>query len=295
MTRIAFAQFYNFMGRSISRRRHLGETKERWRRRQRRRRRRHAEATHFTSSSPKADSESGSSCGPAVQTPKRVVSFLQHSSLPRVAKSSSHLEQNSASSVTLSPFFKKKIRCSRSWTRACKESLGMSRTLWLISTTLGWLWPPPLQPQTKKSGATATSVQSGIQWNFVSSCDCDYAAFQSSEALCLAIVYHQKTSQFSNEAISDGCDFNVKVPNFIMKNALFFVHFVLLAGYSASSDNDEGIFTSNADLQLLLSTEAELVRGLRAYVEAEEAKLDRIRKWVTNMKTFCRWFYYLLL
>ena len=63
-----------------------------------------------------------------------------------------------------------------------------------------------------------------------------------------------------------------------MKNALFFVHFVLLAGYSASSDNDEGIFTSNADLQLLLSTEAELVRGLRAYVEAEEAKLDRIRK-----------------
>lgn len=41
---------------------------------------------------------------------------------------------------------------------------------------------------------------------------------------------------------------------------------------------DEGIFTSNADLQELLWTEAELVRGMREYIAEEEERLDRLRR-----------------
>ncbi len=44
---------------------------------------------------------------------------------------------------------------------------------------------------------------------------------------------------------------------------------------SSSSSDSDGLFTSNADLQEVLWTEAELVRGMRGYIREEE---DRIRK-----------------
>jgi hypothetical protein len=50
-----------------------------------------------------------------------------------------------------------------------------------------------------------------------------------------------------------------------------------LSGTDASEGDNDGIFTSNTDLQNLLWTEHELVRGLKEYIEAEEAKIQRLK------------------
>ena len=44
------------------------------------------------------------------------------------------------------------------------------------------------------------------------------------------------------------------------------------------SEDSEGIFTSNTDLQSLLWTEKELVKSLKEYIKAEELKLEQLRK-----------------
>lgn len=41
---------------------------------------------------------------------------------------------------------------------------------------------------------------------------------------------------------------------------------------------DDGIFTSNSDLQSLLTTEAELVKGLQHYIQQEEQKINKLKK-----------------
>ena len=47
---------------------------------------------------------------------------------------------------------------------------------------------------------------------------------------------------------------------------------------SASSDGTDGLFTSSADLERLLDTEAELVRALKDYVEKEEDRIIKIKR-----------------
>ena len=46
---------------------------------------------------------------------------------------------------------------------------------------------------------------------------------------------------------------------------------------AAAAEND-GIFTSNADLQSVLYTEAELVRSLHRYLLDEEKKLAKVKR-----------------
>lgn len=46
---------------------------------------------------------------------------------------------------------------------------------------------------------------------------------------------------------------------------------------SGGAEND-GIFTSNADLQSVLYTEAELVRSLHRYLQDEEKKLAKVKR-----------------
>ena len=41
---------------------------------------------------------------------------------------------------------------------------------------------------------------------------------------------------------------------------------------------NDGIFTSNADLQSVLYTEAELVRSLHRYLQDEERKLAKVKR-----------------
>ena len=48
-------------------------------------------------------------------------------------------------------------------------------------------------------------------------------------------------------------------------------------GGAAGAEND-GIFTSNADLQSVLYTEAELVRSLQRYLEDEEKKMAKVKR-----------------
>ena len=65
------------------------------------------------------------------------------------------------------------------------------------------------------------------------------------------------------------------------KNLLFLL-IVLLPQLSNCEENDEktyeGIFTSNTDLKSLLWTDAELLRGLKSYLLAEENKLEHLKK-----------------
>ena len=49
------------------------------------------------------------------------------------------------------------------------------------------------------------------------------------------------------------------------------------AASAAAAEND-GIFTSNADLQSVLYTEAELVRSLHRYLQDEERKLAKVKR-----------------
>jgi len=52
---------------------------------------------------------------------------------------------------------------------------------------------------------------------------------------------------------------------------------LLVTGVTSSDDLGDGLFTSNADLQDLLSTEAELVAQMRSYVREEEDRLERLK------------------
>ena len=47
---------------------------------------------------------------------------------------------------------------------------------------------------------------------------------------------------------------------------------------TASGAENDGIFTSNADLQSVLYTEAELVRSLQRYLEDEEKKMAKVKR-----------------
>ena len=47
---------------------------------------------------------------------------------------------------------------------------------------------------------------------------------------------------------------------------------------SAAPPENDGIFTSNADLQSVLYTEAELVRSLHRYLQDEERKLAKVKR-----------------
>ena len=46
----------------------------------------------------------------------------------------------------------------------------------------------------------------------------------------------------------------------------------------AEDSINDGIFTSNSDLQHLLWTEAEVVRGLQQYIHEEELKIEKLKK-----------------
>ena len=57
----------------------------------------------------------------------------------------------------------------------------------------------------------------------------------------------------------------------------------LLSGHILSSEgqetgDDEGIFTSNVDLQRLLRTEETIVRELHSYIKDEEQRIDKLKK-----------------
>ena len=45
-----------------------------------------------------------------------------------------------------------------------------------------------------------------------------------------------------------------------------------------SEDGSDGLYTSNADLQDLLHTESELVRGMHNYIEEEERRLHKLKQ-----------------
>ena len=58
----------------------------------------------------------------------------------------------------------------------------------------------------------------------------------------------------------------------------------LLSGHILSSEgqesgDDEGIFTSNVDLQRLLRTEETIVRELHSYIKDEEQRIDKLKKY----------------
>ena len=60
---------------------------------------------------------------------------------------------------------------------------------------------------------------------------------------------------------------------------LLAVLLISLLGLSeASSDWDDGLFTSSSDLESLLDTEAELVRALKDYVKVEEDRIIKIKR-----------------
>ena len=58
----------------------------------------------------------------------------------------------------------------------------------------------------------------------------------------------------------------------------FCVVLICLFVISDAGNNDEGIFTSNTDLQNLLSTEAELVKGMHRFIAEEEAKIAKLKE-----------------
>ena len=62
---------------------------------------------------------------------------------------------------------------------------------------------------------------------------------------------------------------------------VFFGHFGLIL---ASSDGSDGLFTSSADLERLLDTEAELVRALKDYVKVEEDRIIKIKRYEKFVK-----------
>ena len=63
----------------------------------------------------------------------------------------------------------------------------------------------------------------------------------------------------------------------------------LLSGHILSSEgqesgDDEGIFTSNVDLQRLLRTEETIVRELHSYIKDEEQRIDKLKKYDIQKK-----------
>ena len=56
---------------------------------------------------------------------------------------------------------------------------------------------------------------------------------------------------------------------------LFVVSLLVLV---SAEEDAGGIFTSNSDLQTLLWTEAELIKGMRNYIEAEESKIAQLKE-----------------
>lgn len=62
---------------------------------------------------------------------------------------------------------------------------------------------------------------------------------------------------------------------------IFSVFFVILQEICANSEND-GMFTSSADLERLLSNEADLVKALKDYVQIEEDRIIKLKRHIQN-------------
>jgi len=58
---------------------------------------------------------------------------------------------------------------------------------------------------------------------------------------------------------------------------LTFVSLALLAVTMATEELTDGLFTSNADLQDLLETEATLVTQMKDYIAEEERRLEKLK------------------
>jgi hypothetical protein len=52
-----------------------------------------------------------------------------------------------------------------------------------------------------------------------------------------------------------------------------------------ASQEEDGMFTSSTDLNMLLDTEAELVDKLNTYVAEEEIRIEKLKKLVKNYQT----------
>ena len=52
---------------------------------------------------------------------------------------------------------------------------------------------------------------------------------------------------------------------------------LLVYAQLSSSEDNEGIFTSNVDLQRLLQTEEQIVRELHEYIHEEELRLSKLK------------------
>ena len=52
-----------------------------------------------------------------------------------------------------------------------------------------------------------------------------------------------------------------------------------------ASQEEDGMFTSSTDLNMLLDTEAELVDKLNTYVNEEEIRIEKLKKLVKNYQT----------
>ncbi len=62
-------------------------------------------------------------------------------------------------------------------------------------------------------------------------------------------------------------------------SVILFAIALLLSPHCSLASEDDGIFTSNADLQDLLWTEAELVRNLRTYIAEEEERIQTLKRY----------------
>ena len=70
------------------------------------------------------------------------------------------------------------------------------------------------------------------------------------------------------------------VSTLVKGQILFFVLIsttILRSQSSESSAGGDGMFTSSADLERLLGTEAELVRALKDYIVQEEDRIAKLR------------------
>ncbi len=71
-------------------------------------------------------------------------------------------------------------------------------------------------------------------------------------------------------------------PFFVAATVIFFVLCTTTGTRSETDVENDGMFTSSTDLERLLSTEAELVRALKDYVEQEEDRIAKLRRYIAS-------------
>ena len=64
----------------------------------------------------------------------------------------------------------------------------------------------------------------------------------------------------------------------ILLSLVSFLSGHILSSEGQETGDDEGIFTSNVDLQRLLRTEETIVRELHSYIKDEEQRIDKLKK-----------------